>query len=80
MLFDFFVFHNSSLRNYGKIIQLIITLQSQNKQDKATADFARTHTKKYVTEQKRKVNAVLRSFEEAKNKSECTCTRFMLFN
>ena len=38
---------------------------SMNKQNKASADFAREHTKKYVTEQKRKDNAVLCRSEEA---------------
>ena len=36
------------------------------KQDKAPADFARAHTRKYATERKRKGNAVLRSIYAVK--------------
>ena len=35
-----------------------------SKQDKETADFVREHTKKYVTEQKRKLNEVMRRLYE----------------
>ena len=49
-------------RRRNKLYKLNYALsvkRRRNEQDKATADFAKEHTKKYVTEQKRKVNEVL---------------------
>ena len=40
-----------------------------NEQNKAPADFVRAHTQKYVTEQKRKGNEVMRSSDEAETKN-----------